>query len=193
MSVLTVAEAQGFLASSTLSAASLQLAIDDVESEIVRRYGPYYPTPHVELFLDAPETGPLVLRRRLAEITEIVETLGAFGPPETRILATTDYRFRAPFLLDRLRTGPTPAYGWSRYGVSVSGIPTDDTSTRKMAVVDVLRIEVSGQAAGLTSRRMGEYAETFGGGGSNGASDDVSTTRAKILRSRLRPKAFVLR
>lgn len=191
MSVLSLAEARSFDALASASDIALQMAIEDVESEIVARFGPYYPAVYVEVVPSSriPERGPIVLARRLSSITSIVETLAYAGTPvPTRTLDPTDYRLRGYYLVDRLASGPTPAYGWSRYGLEISGIPIDDTSRRKMATIDVLKAEVG--FSGMGSFRIGEYSESSASAG--GGPSDVTSDRAKILR-RLRPKAMVLR
>lgn len=188
MSELTLSEARAFLPASPLSDAALQLAIDDVEEEILAKYGPWYPTPVVETISDVGDwNGAISLRRRPESITSIVETTAYAGSPvPTRTLAVSDWRLDGSRLV-RLSTGTNPARGWSRYGVVVTYVPRDDTARRKMAVVDVLKVETS--FSGLASRRIGDYSETAD---SSGQGEGVSEKRAKILR-RLRAKPLTIR
>lgn len=187
-SVLSVAEARAFLPGSPLSDAALQLAIDDIESEIVARFGAYYPGEQTERIFAGPDQVTLILRRRIESIVSIVEDLAAAGSPvPTRTLDPTDYRIRGSFFVDRLRSGANPARAWSSWGNLVVYVPANDTASRKVATVDVLKVEVA--HSGFTSRRIGDYSESTSSGAKG---DDVSTSRDRILR-RLRPKKIVLR
>lgn len=190
-SVLTVAEARAAGCGAGLADEPLQLAIDDIESEIVRRFGPYSPTASpvtvVEVFPNGVAGSlPLTLRRRVASIVSITEYLAHAGSPvPTRVLDATDFRVRG-YLLDRLSSGPNPARGWSEWGLEVAYIPIDDVASRKQATIDVLKVELA--HSGFTSRRIGDYSEATSAGA---AGEDVSTARSKILR-RLRPKKLVM-
>ena len=178
MTVLSVAEARAFLPGSPLTDAALELAIADVEAEIVDRFGAYYPTPVVERFDSVGDwNGGIVLSRKPASITSIVESTAYAGSPvPTRTLAVSDWRLRGS-ILERLSSGTYPARGWSRYGVEVTYVPRDDTARRKMATVDVLKVETS--FSGLASRRIGDYSETADSGATG---DGVVAKRRKILR-----------
>lgn len=187
MSVLLLAEAKSHFASVAISDDAFQMMIDDVEQEIVDRFGAYYPGPLEERIVTADDWyGPLILRRRPAAIVSIVEEIGSGSPVPTRTLEPTDYRIRG-FLLDRLSAGSNPARGWSRWATTVVYVPADDTARRKMATVDVLKVELS--HSGYASLRIGDYSESSSVGATG---DDLPTRRTKILR-RLRPARMVLR
>lgn len=166
--------------------------LDEIASEIDDRFG--LVGSATEVFRPGDWNGPLILRRKAASITSATEYLGPIsGDPETRILAADDYLLETPYRLLRLRAGTTPAIGWSRYGVSIAYVPVDDTLRRKMAIVAVVEQELSGSRAGLTSRSIGDYSESFGGG-ANGKASDPSATRTRTLRQRLAPRrGFVMR
>jgi hypothetical protein len=187
LSTLTLAEAKDLLgASVAVSDPSLQIAIDDVESEIVRKYGPYAPGPVVEILRPTERQTRLILKRRVASVTSIKEwlTSNVVGG-SSQMLDPADYRIVAGFQLERLWTGTHPLGYWSVAGEEVTYVPEDDTASRKIATVAVLRVELG--RSGFSSRSIGDYSEATGSAGSG---DDPDTTRARILR-RLRPRKIV--
>lgn len=160
--------------------------LDDIAEEVDDRFGDIGSA--TETIRPGEDRGPLILRRAAASISTVTEYLGPFEmEPETRILAADDYVLETSTRLVRLRTGTTPAFGWSRYGVTVAYVPRDDTVRRTMAIVDVAKLELA--HSGYTSIRIGDYAATKAVG-----TDDLSTERTRILRSRLAPRrGFVMR
>lgn len=198
MSVLSVAEARS--AGVGGEDAAIQLAIDDVESEIIDRFGPYANTEPVLDILDVPRGNTrLVLRRKASSIVSIVEweTSNVVGGSFVT-LDPTDYRLVAGYQVERLATGVNGRSYWLPWSVEVTYLPIDDTARRKMATIDVLRLEVgkggsgSGGVSGLTSRRIGDYSESYGGGSSSSdGATGITADRARILR-RLKPKGGVV-
>jgi len=163
--------------------------LDDIAEEVDDRFGVVASAS--EVFRPGDWYGPLILRRRAASVTSATEYLGPIsGDPETRVLAADDYLLETSMRLVRLRAGTTPALGWSRYGVTIVYVPVDDTIRRRMAIVDVAKLELA--HSGYTSIRIGDYAESKGGGAQGGS--DLTAERTKILRSRLAPRrGFVMR
>jgi hypothetical protein len=188
VSVLSLAEARS--AGVAGEDAAIQLAIDDVESEIVDRFGPYANTDPVFEVLTVPRGQPyLVLRRKVSAIVSIVEweTSNVLGGSFVT-LDSTDYEILRGYQVERLATGLNGRSYWLPYRVEVTYLPIDDTARRKVATIDVLRIETGGGiAAGITSRRIGDYSESYGGSSSSSAATGVTADRMRILR-RLRPK-----
>lgn len=164
---------------------ALQDAINDLVETIDDRYGPLAEDV-VERFV--PSRGdafPLVLRRKPATITSIVEELDSVGNA-TRTLDPTDFRIRG-YLVQRLRGGPAPAYGWSAYGVVVTYRPKDDAARRLMAIVECVKEGIA--HTGFQSRTLGDYSETAGGGP---AGTSLEGRRDEILRRRLAPKGGIV-
>ncbi len=191
MSTLLVADAQRVPELAGVDAVHLQLAIDDIESEIVDRFGPYGVGAITEHLSLRSETTALVLKRKAASISSVVEYT---SPSSSRTLAAGDYRLSdSGFLVHRLRSGTTAGWWWATgyadFRVDVQYVPIDDTARRKMATIDVLKAEVA--YSGTGSIRIGDYAQTAGGGGQSSPADQVTRERARIL-GRLRPKRFVL-
>lgn len=187
MSTLSVADAQRVPELAGVDATLLQMQIDDVEAEIVDRFGPYGVDPITEDIVLPSSSSTLVLRRRIASLTSIAEWTSVAVSPATT-LDPTDYQVRG-YTIERLRSGPNPRWAWSPYGVRVVYVPVDDTARRKMATIDVLKLEAAFSGAGLV--RIGDYTRQVAGTGS--ASSSVTKDRKKIL-ARLRPgPAMVLR
>lgn len=190
---ITGEELAKFLPGTSLDASSLALLIADIADEIDEKYGPVGVEVVERISSPIGDYGPITTRRRIGSIVSIVEALDNDNVGGvTRTLDPTDYRFHG-YVLERLQGGPNPARGWQHYGTTITYLPRDDSAQRAMAIVDVARLETSGSAAGLSSRRIGEYAESFGGG-SNSPTVSVAVDRGKILRRRLAPRGgFVFR
>lgn len=180
MSTLTVADAQRVPELAGVDSTLLQLSIDDIEEEIVSRFGDYGVGPITETIVLASSSAELVLKRRAATITSIKEYASVEASP-SRELEPGDYLVRG-FVIERLRSGANPRWSWSPYGIEVVYVPVDDTNRRKMATIDVLKLEHG--FSGVGSLRIGDYSRSVGA--AQGAADGVTSDRAKILR-RLRP------
>lgn len=182
-SVLTVAEAKASIPGLSIADSAIQAAIDDIEAEIVDRFGAYGGGSVTEHFgRREPGDGlrKLVLRRKPVSITSVVEALGT---STSRTLSTNDYRL-VGYVLERLVSGDHLGYRWSHYGVDVTYVAADDTVRRKGATIDVLKLAV-GFTGVAGSIRIGDYAATSGAGNGKPA-DAVTSERSRILR-RLRP------
>lgn len=169
-----------------LSTSALQRLIDDVTEEIEDRFGLVGVDVSEIVPSDYGSRLPLVLKRKPASITSVTSYTAADLSSST-LLDAADYRLEG-YLLERLRSGPNPAWGWSSYGTLVVYRPRDDTARRAMAIVDVAKEELA--HSGYQSRRLGDYSETKGGGGQGGQSLDQA--RAAILRRRLAPRGGVV-
>lgn len=173
-------------AAAATPAAVLDDYIDALEAEIDTRFGTLLPTT-VRL-TPSPRSDLLVLPRRARALTSVVELdSGPVVGQTTTTLDATDYAIRSPFLLERLGTGTNPRRYWSRYGVDVTFLPLDDSAARKLAIVDIAKLEAS--HSGLESVRIGDYAESSGAGGADASA--LEGGRARILR-RLRHRKLVL-
>lgn len=184
MADLTVPELRQHI-DSELPDAALARIIADVYDEIVAKYGPVGVDVSERVVSDFDRDGAIVLRRKPASITSIVEELDSVGD-STRTLDPTDYRVRG-YTVQRLRGGVFPARGWSGYGTTVTYRPRDDSARRAMAVVDVAKEELA--HSGFASRRLGDYSESKGAGQGGKTLDQA---RAEILRRRLAPKGGVV-
>lgn len=186
MSTLLVADAQRSPELAGADATLLQLAIDDIEETIVAMFGPYGVGPITETIVLPSSSSTLVLKRRPASITSVKEWTSVTDVPAT-VLGAGDYRLSG-YKIERLRSGSFPRFSWSPYGVEVVYVPVDDTNRRKMATIDVLKLEFG--FSGVGSLRIGDYSRSVGA--AQGSADGVTADRRKIL-ARLRPKSFVLR
>lgn len=170
--------------------------IDSLEAEIDKRFGGLLPiTERVD---PAPESELLVLKRRVRAINAVVEwDSGPVYGQTTTTLDPSDYAQRNPYVLARLGTGPNPAAYWSPFGVEVTYLPLDDSAQRKMAIVDVAKLESGTIGLGFvggSTIRIGDYSESAGGGGGGGGGVDavvLEAGREKILR-RLRHRKVIL-
>lgn len=186
MSVLSIAEARA--AGVAGEDAAIQLAIDDVESEIVDRYGPYANTDPVLEVLNVPRGQTnLVLRRKAASIVSIVEweTSNVVGGSFVT-LDPTDYRIVAGYQVERLATGLNGRSYWLPWSVEVTYLPVDDTARRKGVTIDVLKLETR-YNPGLVSRSIGDYSEGFAG---SAITASIPTAARLSLLRRLKPKAI---
>jgi hypothetical protein len=107
------------------------------------------PGPVTEL-LTADAGDLLMLSRSAATVTSIIE--------RKVTLAADDYDLATPNLLVRLATGTHPASCW-RGRVEVT-YPVDDDSERDRIAAELVALDVT-HKAGLTSIRIGEFAETY--------------------------------
>lgn len=172
---LSLEEARSLIRGLTLTDDALTILVDAVESEIIDRFGPYHPGPISQIILTQERQSQIVLRRRAATITEVYETAGEAGG-ETLVLDPADYRVDG-YILERLGTGPTPSRSWSSQ-VGVVYEPVDDTASRKLATIDILRLETSTAGGGvLAGRSIGDYSESYAQTG-----NDLTVARNRILR-----------
>lgn len=94
-------------------------------------------------------------------------------------LEADDYEVISPTMLRRLTTGTNPTRLWYRPLVTYVAAAAD--AERDRMAIDLVKLELNFQP-GLTSRRIGEYSETFGVASAAGGTDYASAREA-ILSS----------
>lgn len=150
---LTVEEFQAIV-TTTASEELIQSLLDAAEATIDDVLGP--PGGPVNELISA--RGELIrLSRPAASIEAVLEA--------SRTLETTDYELRSGGrIVRRLKTGQWPYIrGW-RGGIDITYTPVDDTDTRIAAQTALVRLGLD-YKPGVTSERIGEWAETFAQGG----------------------------
>ena len=154
-SLLSVAEARA-LVRSPLTDALLQAVIDREEAEIVRRFGAHY-VDATTAFTEYCEGGlsNLYLNRQIEDVTSVTERY--FQPTETGAVLTEDTQFFAWKREGRLERLPVGSK-WARF-VTVAYVPLDDTSRRKNAIIDLLRLATQ-RTAMKGESIAGEYSYT---------------------------------
>jgi hypothetical protein len=162
--LLSVTRLRDFVAT-TLSDASLQAMLDRAFSDIAKKLGPAgVTTEHLTA------SGPLLmLSRRALGIASIARFYPWTG--STLTLATDDYELSTSGrMLRRLRTGTNPALYWGEVWVTYT--PEDDSPTRVMGAVDLVRTEVA--YSGYTSESTQSESRGFG---------DLAKERQAILEA----------
>lgn len=180
MTLLTVDELREHITTSLVDDA-LERLLDDAEAAIEQYAGP------VASAVDLVDGGvsKIVLSRPVdaaGDITTIVERSGRTSPVT---LAVDDWALRGRYVLERV-TGGTNSSSYWRGPVSVTYTPVDDTATRKMVQVDLIKLAISANP-GLASETVGAWTQTFASLISKG----VPELRGDIL-SRLRETAGFL-
>jgi len=170
MTLLTVSELREHVQTSLVDDA-LERLLDDAEASIVKHAGDL---ADVTEFVDGG--GPtLVLRRRADSITSVVESFGVGDVT----LATNDWRARGAYVLERLRTGTNPRSSW-RGPVQVVYEPEDDTATRKIVQLDLIKLEIANNP-GLAAETVGSWTQQY----LTNSSRTLADSRGDVL-SRLR-------
>jgi hypothetical protein len=135
-----------------LADTALQDLLDAGEQAITRVLGPVGPVS--EMFRRV--SGDLImLSRRAVSITSVVEG--------TTTLAADDYELRSGTLLRRLSDGTNAGSRWLTWSgpVIVDYIPESDVAERQRALVQLVNLDLA-YAPGVTSERLGDWAETQG-------------------------------
>jgi hypothetical protein len=152
MSTLTLGEARSMI-DTDLNDVALQLMIDDAEAEIAERAGSL--ASQVDEFKEEL-TNILVLSRKAASISSVVEKDGTGGSYTSTALAATDYWLRQNTrILERLSSGTNPRQFWGDV-VIVTYVPQDDTTRRKIVTVDLIKLALAFN--GLRSESVGDYS-----------------------------------
>lgn len=150
MTLLTVDELREHVKTSLVDDA-LERLLDDAEAAIVRYAGDL---ADVTEYVDGG--GPkLVLKRRAAAITSIVESHGS--SPLT--LAVDDWRQLGAYVLERLNTG-TNRRSTFRGPVQVVYELEDDTATRKIVQLDLVKLEIANNP-GLAAETVGSWTQQY--------------------------------
>ena len=173
MALLTVDEFREHVTTS-LGDDAIQRLLDDAEAQIVAFAGEVGTA--TELVFGG--TDRIVTSRPIASVTTVVERDGGSSPVT---LATDDWEQLSRFVLLRSRFGTNNHRTW-RGPVRVTYTPVDDTDTRKIVQLELIRLELSTNP-GLASETVGAWTQTYAQG-----SRTVPEHRGDIL-SRLREVA----
>jgi hypothetical protein len=174
MTLLTVDEFREHVTTS-LGGDAIQRLLDDAEAQIDAFAGA------VGSAVDLVTGGGsrIVTTRPIASVTTVVERDGGSSPVS---LATDDWELFGTFLLLRSRHGTNDASYW-RGPVRVTYTPVDDTDTRKIVQLELVRLEMTTNP-GLASETVGAWTQTYSSIGSK----SVPEQRGDIL-SRLHQAA----
>jgi hypothetical protein len=151
MTLLTVDELREHVTTS-LGDDALQRLLDDAEAAITAYAGEVGAA--VEIVSGGSPT--LTVGRPIESITSVRERDG-WQTPTT--LATDDYEQIGPFVLGRLRYGTNSAPTW-RGPVRVTYAPVDDTATREIVQLELVKLAISFNPA-LASETVGAWTQTF--------------------------------
>lgn len=174
MTLLTVAEFEEHV-TTTLGDAAIQRLLDDAEDTINAFAGAVGSA--VELVSGGSTR--ITTSRPVSAVTSIVERDG-WSSPIT--LAADDWELVNRFQLVRLRYGTNSYSSW-RGPVRITYTPVDDTDTRKIVQLELVRLAITTNP-GLASETVGAWTQTYSSIGSK----SVPEQRADIL-SRLRETA----
>lgn len=177
MTLLDVAALREHITTGLVDAA-LQRLLDDAEAEIVRYAGPVGSV--VEIVRGGGSQ--LAVSRPIASITAIRERDDNYSPIT---VATDDWEQIGQFVLSRLRFG-TNSVGFWRGPVRVTYEPVDDTATRKVVQVELVKIEIANNPA-LASETVGSWTQMF----SSNSAWNPEMARASAL-SRLREPSLAV-
>lgn len=151
MTLLTVDELREHVTTS-LGDDALQRLLDDAEAAITAYAGEVGTA--VEIVTGGSPT--LTVGRPIESITSVRERDG-FQSSTT--LATDDYEQLGSFVLGRLRYGTNSAAHW-RGPVRVTYTPVDDTATREVVQIELVKLEISFNPA-LASETVGAWTQTY--------------------------------
>lgn len=167
MSVLTIAELKQHV-ETDLADTALQRVIDAVEADVEAFAGSA--TAVIDVRDYARGDGFVFLSQPAGSITSVTEFYGGV----LTALDASDYTiWNDGLMLERNTTGAHPASYWQGR-VTVTFTPTDQSTRRKMATIDLCKLEL--QYNGTISESAGGYNLTVG---------DFESNRRRIL-SRLR-------
>lgn len=173
MTLLTVDELQEHV-QTTLGDDALQRLLDDAEAAITAYAGAVGTA--VEIVNGG--AGRISVSRPIDSVTTIVERDGWTSPVT---LAVDDWETYGRFELTRLRTGTNSSRAW-RGPVRITYVPVDDTATREMVQVELIRLSIATNP-GLASETVGAWTQTYASGRKS-----IPDQRGEIL-SRLRETA----
>ena len=154
MTLLTVDQLREHIVTSLVDDA-IQRLLDDAEAAIVAYAGPVGSITEL-----VPGGGlNIVLSRPIDAAGDVASVIERATSSSPSTLATDDWALRGSFVLERLRTGTNGA-SWWRDRVSVTYTPIDDTATRKIVQVDLVRLEIAFNPA-LASETVGSWTQTY--------------------------------
>lgn len=132
--------------------AALQRILDDVDAEIVRRFG-----EHTTTITEAHRPGAgesrLFTDRKIASITSIVETVRTTIGDEQITLAADDYVIESNRCIRRESNGTNSRTYWAEL-VEIEYLPVADTARRIGVTIDVCKLTIVYQA--LASSSVGD-------------------------------------
>lgn len=161
MSLVTIAETRA-LVKTALTDSELQAVIDRAEADVTRLFG-----AHPDGSTAVTETlrggeGNLYLRRRIASVTTVVETVGATATTLTPGWTEDYYAWGAAGYLERRSPSTTQTWlGTPTWGelVTVTYVPYDDRAERRAVIIDLVRLMLERTALKAESV-AGEYSYT---------------------------------
>lgn len=167
MSLLTVDELKEFI-TTDIDDDTLQTLIDAAEAEIIEKCGAL--ASQVDEFRDSSLKTLLLLTRNATSITTVVEEILSGGAYESTTLASDDYTLRHDGrMIERLQDGTNYRSTWGDV-VTITYVPVDDTDKRKIATVNLVRLDIDYQ--GMKSEKIGDYSYT---------TREYNNERAKII------------
>jgi len=163
---LSVTQMRAFVTTS-LSDEALLILLDAAAEAIVAEIG--YPGSRTERLHAHGDL--LMLSLPALSVASVTED-GTLLDPDDYELSSSGQTLR------RLDDGPSPAHRWHGW-VVIACLPRDDTATRQRVQRELVALDISYQPGGLTSQRIGEWAETYAAGTGKGYGEQ----RADILAS----------
>lgn len=179
MTLLTVDELKEHVTTSLVDAA-LQRLLDDAEAAITAFAGDVASATEIV----NGGAARISVSRPIDAVTAVVERDGSYSPVT---LATDDWEQVGRFELARLRFGTNSSSHWRR-PVRVTYTPVDDTATRKIVQLELVKLEIAYNPA-LASETVGAWTQTFAS--SSGINKTYGERRGDIL-ARLREAAAFL-
>lgn len=156
MTLLTVDELREHISTSLVDDA-IQRLLDDAEAAITAYAGPAYEDlmdPLEELVSGG--SARISVSRPIGSIDSVTERDGWSTPV---FLETDDWEQTSRFTLGRLRYG-TNRWSVFRDPVRIAYFPVDDTATRKMVQVELIKLEIAFNPA-LSSETVGAWTQTY--------------------------------
>lgn len=132
-----------------LSDTAIQRLLDDVDAEIIRRYGPHG-GPLTEI-VDGRE-GLIILSRPILTVTSITERNGLTDTA----LAVDDWRQWYNRALERLDSGTNGAEQWGER-ITIVYTPADEQAQRKRVELDLVKLDIHYEA--VKAQVIGDYNE----------------------------------
>lgn len=151
MTLLSVEELREHVTTG-LGDTALQRLLDDAEAAITAYAGAVGATEE----LVSGGGSRITTTRPIASVGSIVERDGGLSPVT---LSVDDWELRGRFVLARLSLGTNQSSSW-RGPVSVTYTPVDDTATREVVQVELVKLAIAFNPA-LASETVGAWTQTF--------------------------------
>lgn len=163
----------------TLVDAALQRLLDDAEALIVGFGGDVSAAEEI-----VRGGSPRITVARPIDSVSAIRERDNYATPVT--VAVDDWEQNGRFTLTRLRYGTNRSSVW-RGPVRVTYVPIDDTDTRKMVQVELVKLEIA-TSPGLASETVGAWTQTYSSIGSK----SVPEQRADILSRLVETAGFLV-